>query len=668
MLQHLVKVLALQQTGRFADELEDFWPLLSHLLIIGELQGAVRLLCRHSAAQGGTQIAPLEPMNLNDSMNWDESGNMRPRTTLAKFLLLLQERLTMPPFEEPTRITMDATMQPGARFDRWRRDIRSLLQRKDFCLKEYAGQLEGILIGDTEVLMRLIYDGAEGQREFLVSGSKGNSHDYFQYNPMRWALFLGAKILYGNLLGAQKHDLLSWLENEPILSLVAMESGSDEQLSGRDMYQMLHLIVCNQEGGNVMVAIKLLYQLPGPAAKMAVALLADLCAHAGEKMLLDPDILRPQMDCCLRERLLLEMAEVLEAGLPEGWRSAAKVLAHCEVHGHHALGELLLRIPVGLPTTPDRIVREVLQYCDCQDGQSGPLLIEQQAICGARASLLLREGQCGAAAYYFLRGGELARLERLCKDAFDSAAIATRDFVTRLGNGGDIDLTDANFRDIAEHRNQLSSIFKAFAAASPSVLESIEANEYEESGIGDDILFLERYQDFLETFIPAVCPRPEIASIASITLRIRKAMVKLDLAMEVAPFGAKPHLLRLVVSLMRIADGSPPAIGSSACVIFPHTILEQLMVALEEFTHCHRSKGNVMCGNERLDDETIDYLRRSFAVRLRDSYIALYSGGRADCGSSGPDDAIESSPDAERRVEVAIPRPFEKTYEELMYY
>ena len=127
MLQHLVKVLALQQTGRFADELEDFWPLLSHLLIIGELQGAVRLLCRHSAAQGGTQIAPLEPMNLNDSMNWDESGNMRPRTTLAKFLLLLQERLTMPPFEEPTRITMDATMQPGARFDRWRRDIRSLL-------------------------------------------------------------------------------------------------------------------------------------------------------------------------------------------------------------------------------------------------------------------------------------------------------------------------------------------------------------------------------------------------------------------------------------------------------------------------------------------------------------------------------------------------------------
>ena len=92
------------------------------------------------------------------------------------------------------------------------------------------------------------------------------------------------------------------------------------------------------------------------------------------------------------------------------------------------------------------------------------------------------------------------------------------------------------------------------------------------------------------------------------------------------------------------------------------------MVALEEFTHCHRSKGNVMCGNERLDDETIDYLRRSFAVRLRDSYIALYSGGRADCGSSGPDDAIESTPDAERRVEVAIPRPFEKTYEELMYY
>ena len=140
-----------------------------------------------------------------------------------------------------------------------------------------------------------------------------------------------------------------------------------------------------------MVAIKLLYQLPGPAAKMAVALLADLCAHAGEKMLLDPDILRPQMDCCLRERLLLEMAEVLEAGLPEGWRSAAKVLAHCEVHGHHALGELLLRIPVGLPTTPDRIVREVLQYCDCQ-GKVGPCLLNSRRyVVRARHSYFVKD-------------------------------------------------------------------------------------------------------------------------------------------------------------------------------------------------------------------------------------------------------------------------------------
>jgi hypothetical protein len=61
----------------------------------------------------------------------------------------------------------------------------------------------------------------------------------------------------------------------------------------------------------------------------------------------------------VRERLLLELAELLEPAIPHGWRSSAKLLRHCPRHGRCALTELLLRVPVARPQTTDA---EVFSY------------------------------------------------------------------------------------------------------------------------------------------------------------------------------------------------------------------------------------------------------------------------------------------------------------------
>ncbi len=63
------------------------------------------------------------------------------------------------------------------------------------------------------------------------------------------------------------------------------------------------------------MAIKVLYEMGGALPKAAVALVADLCVASGA--LAGMDVLGGQ-DCGLRERLLLELAELLEAALPNG--------------------------------------------------------------------------------------------------------------------------------------------------------------------------------------------------------------------------------------------------------------------------------------------------------------------------------------------------------------
>jgi hypothetical protein len=650
-------VRELEERKGYAEDLPDFFPLLAHLLMVGELWGAERLLRRHSRA-------PVD-------------------STLGKFIALLQERLTMPPFLKPTQATMDATTQPGARFDRWRREIRALLQRADFCLRDGAETLERILTGDQEVLVRLIRDGAEGHGEFLRSGTAGQPEGgggfdsrgnevpvvpgFLPYHPMRWALFLGAQILYGDLLGAQKHDLRSRLEHEPILSLVRSDPDANDQLDGEQAYQMLLHIVCNQEGANVMLAIKLLYQLPGPAPKVAVALLADLCAHAGDALLLDP--LQPQMDCSLRERLLLELAEVLEAGLPDGWRRAARVLAHCDVHGHHALGELLLRVPVGLPTTPDRVVREVLAFCDRRTDLGESLVLERQAICGARAGMLLRKGRRGAAAHYLLRAGETARLQRLCREAFTDAATAVRHLVMSLDGGPSSPQAVGAAAAVEEHRQQLVAISKALWVASPPARPST-VSDYEQPGLSDDeyqlavsVLFLDKYHSFLEAFTMGVClPRIENAPNGSESAGpwLRKAAAALDAVLVVAPFGARPHLLRLVLPLMQASDGSASSgSGSSTAELFPHSMLERLTVALEELALSHRANGDFMCGEERLDDATVDRIRGAIATRLAASFVVLNA-------ESGGTMATGEAPAMNAPPLVGVGKLFGQTYDDLV--
>ena len=59
----------------------------------------------------------------------------------------------------------------------------------------------------------------------------------------------------------------------------------------------------------------------------------------------------------VRERLLLEVAELLEPAVPHGWRPAAKLLRHCPQHGRGALGDLLLRVPVACAEATDAEVR-----------------------------------------------------------------------------------------------------------------------------------------------------------------------------------------------------------------------------------------------------------------------------------------------------------------------
>ena len=45
-----------------------------------------------------------------------------------------------------------------------------------------------------------------------------------------------------------------------------------------------------------------------------------------------------------------------------GWRAAARVLAHCPVHGREALALLLGRVPLGAPETPELVVDQVLRW------------------------------------------------------------------------------------------------------------------------------------------------------------------------------------------------------------------------------------------------------------------------------------------------------------------
>lgn len=70
------------------------------------------------------------------------------------------------------------------------------------------------------------------------------------------------------------------------------------------------------------MAIKLLYEMSGALPRICAALVADLSTHAGA---LEPTPLEGQ-DCGVRERLLIEVAELFESSLPHGEEAALSVM------------------------------------------------------------------------------------------------------------------------------------------------------------------------------------------------------------------------------------------------------------------------------------------------------------------------------------------------------
>ena len=174
-----------------------------------------------------------------------------------------------------------------------------------------------------------------------------------------------------------------------------------------------------------------------------------------------------------------------------------------------------------------------------------------------------------------------------------------------------------------EHRQQLVAISKALWVASPPD-EAIDGLDHEQPGLSDDeyqlavsVLFLDKYHSFLEAFTMGVClPRIENAPNGSESAGpwLRKAAAALDAVLVVAPFGARPHLLRLVLPLMQASDGSASSgSGSSTAELFPHSMLERLTVALEELALSHRANGDFMCGEESVSTTQLSTV---FVVQL----------------------------------------------------
>jgi len=258
----------------------------------------------------------------------------------------------------------------------------------------------------------------------------------------------------------------------------------------------------------------------------------------------------------VRERLLIELAEVTDSSLPQGWRLSARVLRHCPTHGRHALGLLLLQLPVGLPHTPDALVRDAIRWCDT--GFPLPLTSVKSTLCATRAELLKRQGRYGAAVDMFFLSGDLNTLRALCKRCFETASKAVENF---------LEVLPSDSSNLENAISQVASEQRTMCA----VCAALTRNGDVSGDLQGDVLFLSAYRDLVVL----------VATLDSTSHLSLETATAIDQALALAPLGAKTHFLNISFRLL-------DSFSSDRTVLFHQSLLERLMSTIEDVCGCTR--------------------------------------------------------------------------------